>query len=137
MAGLNRMNQNDLKLRTKKFALDVIASADKLPNDEAISVLARQLLRSSTSVVANYRAACRARSKADFFSKMGIVKEEADESEFWLDLLEASAKLGPQQAGVLRREVSELTAIAGASINTARRGQASSNPQPAIRNPQS
>ena len=77
----------DLKQRTKQFAVDVVRFVQKLPRQQPIDVLGRQLLRSGTSVAANYRAARRARSRKEFLAKMGIVEEEADESSFWLELL--------------------------------------------------
>src|SRR5436190_496948 len=85
---------DDLKKRTKKFALDIIALVQDLPEDWVTSVLGRQLLRAGTSVGANYRAACRAKSPADFISKMGTVEEEADESGYWLELI-VEAGLAP------------------------------------------
>src|SRR5271169_3117572 len=91
------MSNENLKLRTKKFGLDVIALVEKLPRDRTCDVLGRQLLRSATSVGANYRSACRARSSADFISKMGIVEEEADESGFWMEMLFESKKAGADQ----------------------------------------
>jgi four helix bundle protein len=118
------MKNENLKQRTKKFALDVIAFTDKLPRDRACDILARQLLRSGTSVGANYRAACRAKSAADFISKMGTVEEEADESGFWLELLVDSGKLRHEHARALLQESDELTAIAISSINTARKSSA-------------
>jgi four helix bundle protein len=81
------MNQIELKERTKKFALRVIRLVEALPNGRLCDTIARQILRSGTSVGANYRAACRARSNADFVSKMGIVEEELDECLYWLELL--------------------------------------------------
>src|SRR5580698_930046 len=105
------MKNENLKLRTKKFALDVIALVEKLPRDRTCDVLGRQLLRSGTSVGANYRAACRAKSAADFISKMGNVEEEADESGFWLEMLVDSRKLRLEQAKALLQESIELTAI--------------------------
>ncbi len=73
------MTPEDLKKRTKKFAIDIINAVDELPTKRVADIIARQLLRSATSVGANYRAACKARSKADFISKIGVVEEEADE----------------------------------------------------------
>ena len=81
------MTKDELKRRTRRFALDVIRLVDSLPRSKTTEVIGRQLLRSATSVGANYRAACRARSSADFVSKMGIVEEEADESMYWMELL--------------------------------------------------
>ena len=115
------MKYDDLKKRTKKFALDVIKLVEKLPNDQVGKILGGQLLRAGTSVGANYRSACRARSNADFISKMGIVEEEADETGYWLDLLISAGKVSQESAIPLVNESSELTAIAVASINTARK----------------
>jgi four helix bundle protein len=115
------MKNENLKQRTKKFGLDVIALSEKLPRDRVCDILGRQLLRSGTSVGANYRAACRAKSAADFISKMGTVEEEADESGFWLEMLVDSGKLRAEQAKFLLQESSELTAISISSINTAKK----------------
>src|SRR6266478_3650149 len=84
MDTLNRAKQ--LQDRTKKFAVRIIKAFAKLPKDEATRVIRRQFLRSGTSLAANYRAACRARSSADFISKISVVSEEADETLFWLEL---------------------------------------------------
>ncbi len=81
------MNQEELKERTKQFALEIIRFTESLPKTRTADVLGGQLLRAGTSVGANYRSACRARSVADFISKMGIVEEEADESMYWMELL--------------------------------------------------
>lgn len=112
--------RNDLKERTKSFALRIIGLVDGLPTSRTAEVIGRQLLRSGTSVGANYRAACRAKSVADFIAKMGIVEEEADECIYWMELLtEANifplAKLQP-----LMTEANELVAITVASIKTAK-----------------
>jgi len=114
------MNHDNLKQRTRKFALDIIELVESLPNDRVCNVLGKQLLRSGTSVGANYRSANRAKSPADFIAKMGIVEEEADESAYWMDLLEAARRLPAAKAQALVREAGELTAIAIASIRTAR-----------------
>ncbi len=84
---MRTMNKDDLRKRTKKFALDAIQFVESLPKGRTAEILGRQLIRSGTSVGANYRAACRARSTADFIAKMGIVEEEVDESVYWLELL--------------------------------------------------
>jgi four helix bundle protein len=115
------MNNENLKQRTRKFALDVIKLVEKLPRDMVSEVLGKQLLRSGTSIAANYRSATRAKSSADFINKMSIVEEEADESVLWVDLLEASSRLKPDVAQPMMKEAGELTAIAIASIRTARR----------------
>lgn len=129
------MNDIELKRRTKQFALRVIRMSEALPRKMSADVLGRQLLRSATSVAANYRSACRARSRADFVAKMGIVEEEADESGLWLELLADSEILPATKLEPLKHEASELTAIAVASIRTARSRNA--NPQSTIRSPQS
>ena len=119
--GMRPMSYENLKRRTKKFGLDVIRLVEKLPKDEVSRILGRQLLRSGTSVGANYRSACRAKSTADFISKLGFVEEEADESGFWLEMLVDAEKLAPKPAATLIQEAGELTAIAVSSINTARK----------------
>jgi four helix bundle protein len=115
------MNDNDLKLRTKRFALDIVNFWESLPKDETCKTLGRQLLRSGTSTAANYRAVCRAKSKPDFISKFGIVLEEADESAFWIELLIESGKVRSETAQPILKEANELIAIAISSINTARK----------------
>ena len=115
------MSNENLKKRTKKFALDVIKFFEALPKNETCRILGRQLLRSGTSVGANYRAACRAKSTADFISKMGTVEEEADESSYWIELLIEDGKVAETKAGPLMREANELLAITVSSINTARK----------------
>jgi four helix bundle protein len=122
------MNNENLKQRTRAFALEVIKVVEKLPRDMVSEVLGKQMLRSGTSVAANYRSATRAKSQADFIAKMGIVEEEADESVLWADLLAASARLRPDTAQPLMKEAGELTAIAVASIRTARRNATESRP---------
>lgn len=118
------MSNENLKLRTKQFALRVIKLVESLPADQAARVLGRQLLRSGTSVGANYRAACRSKSNADFISKMGTVEEEADESGYWMELLVEAGKVPPKKLSALMQEANELTAIAVSSINTARKASA-------------
>lgn len=115
------MGNENLKLRTKQFALRVITLVESLPHDLTSGILGRQLLRSGTSVGANYRAACRSKSTADFISKMGTVEEEADESGYWMELLVDSGKIKSAQISKLAQEADELTAIAVSSINTARK----------------
>ena len=115
------MKHQNLQIRTKQFALQVIEFCERLPNDETSKILKRQLLRAGTSVGANYRAACRGKSKATFISKMGDVLEEADESGFWLELLTESGKVEESKAAPLLAEANELVAIAISSINTAKR----------------
>ncbi len=136
------MNDTDLKNRTKLFALQTIRLVESLPRSVAADVLGRQVLRSATSVAANYRSACRAKSRADFISKMGTVEEEADESGLWFELLGESGIIAVDRVADLLRESGELTAIAVSSIRTAREHSTavtpvSPNPQPAVRKPQS
>jgi four helix bundle protein len=111
---------DDLKRRTKSFALMAIRLCQSLPRSQASTVITRQLLRSATSVGANYRAVCRARSTADFVSKLGIVLEEADETLFWLELLIESGAAHPEKATALLKEADELVAIFVASLRTAK-----------------
>ena len=128
----------DLKKRTKRFALDVIKFVEALPRGTTGEVLGRQLLRAGTSVGANYRAACRAKSNLDFISKMGTVEEEADECGYWLELLVEDSKVQPDRAAPLIREANELLAISVSSINTARKGARSApTPHSALRTPHS
>jgi four helix bundle protein len=127
------MNTTELKARTKKFALRVIRMTEALPRNRVADVLGRQALRSGTSVGANYRAACRAKSRADFISKMGTVEEECDETGYWLELLVESGQMSQSRLAGLMNETDELLRIVVASSKTARRRI---NPQSAIRNPQ-
>lgn len=117
------MHNENLKIRTKQFALRIIKLVESLPKDEVSRVLGRQLLRAGTSVGANYRAACRSKSKTDFISKMGTVEEEADEYGYWMELLVESEKVSPAKLFALMKEADELTAIAVTSINTARKSE--------------
>src|SRR6266481_691600 len=112
------MTEIEMKQRTKVFALRVIKLTSSLSKDFVGRRLGDQLLRSGTSVAANYRAACRARSKADFASKLGIVEEEADESAFWLELLVESGLVPPRRLEKLLGEANQLTAIIVASRKT-------------------
>lgn len=111
-----------LKRRTKEFALRVIRLFRALPKTEEARILGRQLLRSATSVAANYRAACRSRSRADSVSKMGVVVEEADETLLWLELLVESGTLEEKRLNGLMQEAREILAICAASQKTARAG---------------
>lgn len=114
------MNQEELKKRTKAFALRVIQLVEALPRSRTAEVIGKQLLRSGTSVGANYRAACRAKSPADFISKMGTVEEEADESMYWMELLIEAEIVPSENLQLLLAEANELVAITVASIKTAR-----------------
>ena len=110
-----------LKERTKQFALRVIRLSRALPASPEGRVIGNQLLRSATSVAANYRAVCRARSRAEFVSKLGVVIEEADESSLWLELL-ADSKVMPEcLLSDLKSEANQLVAILNASRTTAKK----------------
>jgi four helix bundle protein len=116
--------KEQLKQRTKEFALRAIKLVDALPRKLSAEVLGRQLLRSATSVGANYRSACRGRSVAEFVAKLGIVIEEADESEFWLEVITESGLMKSSRVAPLRQEASELVAIFTSSVRTTRRKSA-------------
>src|SRR5207248_6600519 len=110
----------ELKRRTKQFGLRVIRLYRALPRNGEAQVIGRQLLRSGTSVGANYRAVCRARSSAEFVSKLGIVIEEADESLYWLEMLLDSGTVRANRLGALMAEAGELISIFAAARQTAR-----------------
>jgi four helix bundle protein len=118
---MERSKQGELRARTKKFALRVIRLFQHLPRSLDAQVLGKQLLRSGTSVGANYRAAGRARSKAEFISKIAIVLEEADETVFWLECLIESGIVKQELLQDLLTEANELVAIFAASHRTSRR----------------
>lgn len=115
------MDEQELKKRTKQFALRAIKLVSASPQSREADVIGRQLLRSATSVGANYRAACRARSKADFISKIGIV-EESDES-LWLELMVEAGLMPQKLVRDLAREADELTAIFVATGQSAKRNK--------------
>jgi four helix bundle protein len=115
------MTTQELKERTFEFGVRVIDAVESLPKSEIGIILGRQLLRAGTSVGANYRAAARARSRADFISKLGIVEEECDETLYWMEMIVARKLLKEARPSRLLTEGSELLAIIVASIKTARR----------------
>lgn len=114
------MTESEMKARTKQFGLRVMKLVDALPDTTSGRAIGRQLIRSGTSVGANYRAACRGRSKPEFIAKIGIVAEEADESAFWLELIMDGELLKPELVSPLYQEAEELTAIVTASAKTAK-----------------
>ena len=122
------MTTDEMKARTRRFALAVIRLVDRLPRAGAAQVIGRQLARSGTSVGANYRAACRARSQSEFLAKLGIVEEEADETAYWLELLVDAELVRADQASPLLNEANEILAMTIASIRTARRADAAPRP---------
>lgn len=114
------MTPTELKARTKTFALRIIKMSREISKTEdAGRVIAKQILRSGTSVAANYRACCRARSQAEFIAKIGTVEEEADETALWLELLIESGIMPERKLSVLLTEANELTAIMASSRKTA------------------
>ena len=119
------MKNAELQRRTKAFALRVLTLVEHLPNSIGGRVLANQLARSATSVGANYRAACRARSRAEFASKLGTVAEEADESLFWLELIDEGKFIPRKKIASLLVEADELTAIFTSGRRSAARPQPS------------
>lgn len=110
-----------MKARTKALSLRIIRLVNALPSTRVADTIGRQLLRAGTSVGANYRAARRARSRAEFISKLGIVEEEADECMYWLELLAEAAIIAPDRLAPLRAECDEIVAIVVATIRSARR----------------
>lgn len=114
------MASEELKTRTRAFALRTIRLCESLPKGRTSDVVARQLLRCATSVGANYRAACRAKSKADFIAKMGIVEEECDECMYWMEILIESELVGERRLAGLMQEANEILSIVISSIKTAR-----------------
>ena len=118
---MDRLDQaKQLQDRTKKFAVRIIEAFTRLPKNEAARTIGRQFLRSGTSLAANYRAACRARSRADFISKIAIVTEETDETLFWFELLVESNLVGMKLVQPLMIECAELLKIFSASLATAK-----------------
>ena len=113
------MTTDELKQRTKSFAVRVTRLVDALPNTVKGRAIANQIMRSATSVAANYRAACRARSRAEFIAKIGVVEEEADETAFWLELIVDTDVCGQSQIEPLLNEAGELVAIMAASRKSA------------------
>jgi len=126
----------DLKERTKAFAVGIVRLVQELPHGRVADVIGDQLLRSGTSVAANYRSARRARSRREFLAKMGIVEEEADETSLWLDLLVEARLVTSARVLDLRHEAGQLVAITVASFRTAR-GGGGSGPRSAFRVPRS
>ena len=117
------MNPEEMKKRTKEFAIEIIKFCRSLPNNQEGRIIGNQLFRAGTSVAANYRAACRARSRADFISKMGIVEEEADESLFWLELIKELELCKSIIVAQLLKEGNEILSIVVSSINTGRKNK--------------
>ena len=115
------MAAGQLRVLTKAFALAVVRLVEELPNRRSGWVIGDQLMRSGTSVGANYRSACRARSRRDFIAKMGIVEEEADESEYWLELAVEAGLVAAERVEQLRDNARHIVAMTVLSIKSARR----------------
>jgi len=114
------MTREQMKSRTKAYANRVVRLCQALPHDWVARTLGTQLLRSGTSVGANYRGVCRAKSNADFVNKLRIVEEECDESLFWMELLVDNGLIKPARLRALMKEADEILAIVVASAKTAR-----------------
>ena len=114
------MDEKTFKARTKKLAIAIIKQVDKLPRSLATDVIARQLVRSGTSIGANYRAACRAKSTPDMINKLKIVEEESDETEYWFELLTEAGLISKSQIADIYKETDEILAMTIASIKTLR-----------------
>jgi len=114
------MDSEQLKDRLKKLAINIIRLTDTLPKSDSTTIMNRQIIRSATSVAANYRAACRARSKADLINKLGIVEEESNETMFWLEMFIESGKVRKENITDLYKEADEIVAIFSASHKTAK-----------------
>lgn len=121
-ATMPRMNPQELKERSKRFALRILNLAERLPRSVKGRVLSDQIARAGTSLAANYRAACKSRSRAEFIAKMGVAEEEADEAQFWLELICDGHLISPKRVLDLQREARELTAIFAASRKSAASG---------------
>ncbi|MBI3417436.1 MAG: four helix bundle protein [Verrucomicrobia bacterium] len=126
------MNADEFKRRTKAYAIRVVRLAESLPKSGSAAVIGRQLLRAGTSVGANYRSVCRAKSRADFVAKLTIVEEECDESLYWMELLIETNVVKADLVADLMKEGNELLAMTVASARSAR---FRNNPQSAIANP--
>ena len=114
------MTAKELQDKTKNFAIRIIRMVDSIPDTKAGRVISNQILRSATSIGANYRSACKARSKADFISKITIVEEEADETAYWLEIIQETKLISPSKLTDLYQETRELTAIFTSSGKTAK-----------------
>ena len=117
------MTEKELKISTRKFAIDILNFVDKLPNKKSANIIGNQLGKSASSVAANYRAACRGRSHAEFVAKIGVVEEEADESVFWLDITPETKNATAEEVLPLLKEARELTAIFTAASKTAKQNK--------------
>ena len=128
------MTEQEFKDRTKQIALRIIRLVNSLPQSTVSVILSKQLLRSGTSIGANYRAACRGKSRADTLHKLSIVEEEADESLYWIELMIDANLVTSNRVVALHKEIHEVVAMTVASIKTLRR-KITANPKSKIQNP--
>jgi four helix bundle protein len=117
------MDEKSFKARTKKLAVAIIHQTEKLPKSLATDIISKQLIRSGTSIGANYRAACRAKSTADMINKMKVVEEESDETEYWLEILVEAGITSESQINDVYKETDEILSMTVASIKTLRNRQ--------------
>jgi four helix bundle protein len=118
------MNEQEMRDRTKRLALRIVKMFGNLPRTREADILGRQVLRSGTSVGANYREACRARSRAEMIAKLGIVEQELDETQYWFELLVEGEIFASEKLRLLMQETDELLRIIAASIKTLKRSTA-------------
>ncbi len=123
------MDEKTFKDRTKKLAVAIIKQIEKMPRSLAADVIGKQVIRSGTSIGANYRAACRAKSTPDMINKMKIVEEESDETQYWLELLVEAGLAPKDQVASLYKETDEILAMTVASIKTLRNQKPIANPK--------
>ena len=114
------MDETIFKARTKKLAVAIVKQMDKLPRSRAADVIAKQIIRSGTSIGANYRAACRAKSVPDMINKLKSVEEESDETIYWLEILVEADLIPQEQISAIHKETSEILAMTVASLKTLR-----------------
>ena len=123
------MNEKIFKERKKRLAISIIRLVEEMPKSVSATAIARQIVRSGTSIGANYRAACRAKSTADMINKLKIVEEESDETAYWLELLVETGYLPPEKVSPVAKETDEIIAMTVASIKTLRARKSIINPK--------
>ena len=123
------MTDAEMKVRTKAFGIRIVRLFRALPHSEEARIIGRHILRSGTSVGANYRAACRSRSRQEFIAKLGVVLEERDETVFWLEMLADCNIVAGTRLKSLIREANELTCIFVASLRTAKKARELTDPE--------
>jgi four helix bundle protein len=112
--------EQELKTRTRQIGVDVLKLISELPQNQTSWIIVKQIVRSSTSIGANYRAACRGKSAADFINKLTIVEEESDETLYWLEVIELAGLAKPDRTSMLKDELNQIIAMTVASIKTSR-----------------